>query len=248
MAHTGQLSGRTALVVGGAGGIGKAIGAAFVREGARVVLADYRGEAAISAATDIDAETGVSMDITDESSVAKAVGITKDVLGHIDILVNSAGIATQAPVAEMSLAMWTETITVDLSGVFLVTHHVLPDMLERKSGRIINIASQLGIKGGHSLAHYCAAKAGVIGFTKSLALEVASEGVLVNAISPGPVDTPMVAGIDEEWKKAKRKELPLGRFGVPEEIAPTAVLLASDPGGNLYVGANLGPNSGDVMP
>jgi 3-oxoacyl-[acyl-carrier protein] reductase len=248
MALTGQLTGRTALVVGGAGGIGKAIGAAYVREGASVVLADFKGDMAVSAAEEISADAGISIDVTDESSVIEAVELAKKTLGRIDILVNSAGIATQAPVANMSLAMWTETITVDLSGVFLVTHHVLPDMLERKSGRIINIASQLGIKGGHSLAHYCAAKAGVIGFTKSLALEVASQGVLVNAISPGPVDTPMVAGIDEEWKAAKRKELPLGRFGVPEEVAPTAVLLASDPGGNLYVGANLGPNSGDVMP
>jgi 3-oxoacyl-[acyl-carrier protein] reductase len=248
MALTGQLTGRTALVVGGAGGIGKAIGAAFVREGASVVLADFNGDMAVSAAKEIGAGAGISIDVTDESSVIEAVELAEETLGRIDILVNSAGIATQAPVADMSLAMWTETITVDLSGVFLVTHHVLPGMLERKSGRIINIASQLGIKGGHSLAHYCAAKAGVIGFTKSLALEVVSQGVLVNAISPGPVDTPMVAGIDEEWKAAKRKELPLGRFGVPEEIAPTAVLLASDPGGNLYVGANLGPNSGDVMP
>jgi 3-oxoacyl-[acyl-carrier protein] reductase len=248
MALTGQLTGRTALVVGGAGGIGKAIGAAFVREGASVVLADFKGDMAVSAAEEISAKGGISIDVSNESSVIEAVELAKETLGRIDVLVNSAGIATQAPVADMSLAMWTETITVDLTGVFLVTHYVLPDMLERKSGRIINIASQLGIKGGHSLAHYCAAKAGVIGFTKSLALEVASQGVLVNAISPGPVDTPMVAGIDEEWKAAKRKELPLGRFGVPDEIAPTAVLLASDPGGNLYVGANLGPNSGDVMP
>jgi 3-oxoacyl-[acyl-carrier protein] reductase len=121
-------------------------------------------------------------------------------------------------------------------------------MLERRWGRIINIASQLGIKGGHGLAHYAAAKAGVIGLTKSLALEVSARGVLVNAIAPGPIDTPMVEGITEDWKAAKRAELPLGRFGRPEEVAPTAVLLASDPGGNLYVGQTLGPNSGDVMP
>ncbi len=244
----GQLDGRTALIVGGAGGIGKAIGAAFVAEGARVVLADRSAEAADQAANAVGADAGIGIDVTDEDSVITGVSAARDVLSRIDILVNSAGIATQAPVAEMSLDMWNETLAVDLSGVFLVTHHVLPEMLERKSGRIINIASQLGIKGGASLAHYCAAKAGVTAFTKSLALEVSSEGVLVNAISPGPIETPMVAGIDEEWKAAKRKELPLGRFGQPEEVAPTAVLLASDPGGNLYVGANLGPNSGDVMP
>ena len=248
MTRTGQLEGRTALVVGGAGGIGKAIGEAFVAEGAAVVIADRSASAAQAAATEISATAGVAIDVTDEASVIAGVSAARAALGRIDILVNSAGIATQAPVADMPLAMWNETLGVDLTGVFLVTHHVLPEMLERKDGRIINIASQLGIKGGHSLAHYCAAKGGVIAFTKSLALEVAAEGVLVNAISPGPVDTPMVAGIDEEWKAAKRKELPLGRFGVPQEIAPTAVLLASSPGGNLYVGANLGPNSGDVMP
>lgn len=248
MTSTGQLTGRTALIVGGAGGIGKAIGAAYVAEGALVVIADRSADAAKEAAQEIGAVAGVSMDVADEDSVIAGVAAARDAASRIDILVNSAGIATQAPVADMSLEMWTETLQIDLTGVFLVTHHVLPEMIERKSGRIINIASQLGIKGGHSLAHYCSAKAGVLGFTKSLALEVAADGILVNAISPGPIDTPMVAGIDEEWKAAKRKELPLGRFGVPEEVAPTAVLLASDPGGNLYVGANLGPNSGDVMP
>jgi len=248
MSTTGQLTGRTALVVGGAGGIGKAIAAAFIVEGASVAIADRSVQAVEREAADIGASSGIVIDVTDEESVIAGVAAARESLGRIDILVNSAGIATQAPVAQMPLDMWNETLAVDLTGVFLVTHHVLGEMIERKSGRIINIASQLGIKGGHSLAHYCAAKAGVIGFTKSLALEVAADGVLVNAISPGPIDTPMVAGIDEEWKAAKRKELPLGRFGVPEEVAPTAVLLASDPGGNLYVGANLGPNSGDVMP
>jgi 3-oxoacyl-[acyl-carrier protein] reductase len=121
-------------------------------------------------------------------------------------------------------------------------------MIERGEGRVINVASQLGIKGGRGLAHYSAAKAGVLGLTKALALEVAEHGVLVNAIAPGPVHTAMVAGITEEWKAAKQAELPLGRFGVPEEVAPTAVLLAGSPGGNLYVGQTLGPNSGDVMP
>jgi 3-oxoacyl-[acyl-carrier protein] reductase len=121
-------------------------------------------------------------------------------------------------------------------------------MVAQGSGRVVNVASQLGIKGGESLVHYSAAKAGVIGLTKALAREVAPHGVLVNAIAPGPIETPLVAGISEDWKIAKRAELPLGRFGLPHEIAPTAVLLASDPGGNLYVGQTLGPNSGDVMP
>lgn len=243
----GTLSGRSALVVGGAGGIGGGIAEAFLAAGAKVVIADYNEDNTKRRAQEIGCH-GVAIDVTNETSVRCAVADSTKVLGQIDILVNSAGIATQAPVVDMSLEVWNETIAVDLSGVFLVTHHVLPQMLERKDGRIINVASQLGIKGGASLAHYSAAKAGVIAFTKSLALEVSAAGVLVNAIAPGPVYTQMIAGIDEEWKAAKAKELPLGRFGEIEEVAPTAVLLASSPGGNLYVGQTLGPNSGDVMP
>jgi 3-oxoacyl-[acyl-carrier protein] reductase len=233
------LENRTALVVGGASGIGRAIATAYVKEGARVVVADR---------AEVSGFDSVPIDVTDEASVAAAVAAATGLLGEIDILVNSAGILTEAPLIEMDLATWTQTLAVDLTGVFLCCRHVVPRMVERGHGRVINIASQLGIKGGQGLSHYSAAKAGVIGLTKSLALEVSARGVLVNAIAPGPIETPMVDGITEEWKAAKRAELPLGRFGRPEEVAPTAVLLASDPGGNLYVGQTLGPNSGDVMP
>jgi 3-oxoacyl-[acyl-carrier protein] reductase len=229
------LHGRTALVVGGGSGIGRAIAQAFTAAGADVVVADRKN-------------ARVYIDVTDEDAVRAAVAEASSVLGRIDVLVNSAGILTESPLTEMDLATWTETIGVDLTGVFLCCRHVVPGMVERGFGRVINIASQLGIKGGRDLAHYSAAKAGVIGLTKSLALEVAEYGVLVNAIAPGPIETPMVEGITEGWKAAKRRELPLGRFGRPEEVAPTAVLLASDPGGNLFVGQTLGPNSGDVMP
>ena len=136
----------------------------------------------------------------------------------------------------------------DLTGVFLCCREVVGEMRRRKWGRIINIASQLAIKGGTGLSHYSAAKAGVVGLTKALALETAADNVLVNNIAPGPIETPLVDGISEEWKAAKRAGLPLLRFGLADEVAPTALLLASDPGGNLYVGQTLGPNSGDVMP
>jgi 3-oxoacyl-[acyl-carrier protein] reductase len=239
-----MLQRRTALVVGGASGIGAAIAAAFTAAGACVVVADRSPCDPAS----LGVAGAVSLDVTDEESVTRAVAAAGEVVGPLDILVNSAGILTESPVATMELSTWSETLAVDLTGVFLCCRAVLPGMLERGSGRIINIASQLGIKGGRGLAHYAAAKAGVIALTKSLALEVSAHGVLVNAIAPGPIDTPMVEGITEDWKRAKRAELPLGRFGRPEEVAPTAVLLASDPGGNLYVGQTLGPNSGDVMP
>ena len=185
--------------------------------------------------------------MSNEDSVRAAFATARERLGTIDILVNSAGLLTESPMQDMTLAMWNETLSVDLTGVFLCCREVVGDMRRQKWGRIINIASQLAIKGGVGLSHYSAAKAGVVAFTKSLALEVAGDNVLVNSIAPGPIETPLVEGISEEWKAAKRDELPLGRFGAVEEVAPTAVLLASEPGGNLYVGQTLGPNSGDVM-
>ena len=188
-------------------------------------------------------------DVSDPAEVERIVATAADALnGRINILVNAAGIATESAVEDMPVEMWDEMLRVDLRSVFLCSRAVLPGMLERGWGRIISIASQLGIKGATGLAHYSAAKAGVIGFTKSLAQEVAARGVLVNAIAPGPIETPILDGLSEEWKAAKRAELPLGRFGVPDEVAPTAVLLAAEPDSNIYVGQVLGPNSGDVMP
>jgi 3-oxoacyl-[acyl-carrier protein] reductase len=241
------LDGKRALVTGAASGIGRAIATAFIDAGAVVTIAD-RNPHVTELATEMGAQRGEILDATSESAVDALVShiVTED--GGLDILVCSHGILTQSPAADMSTERWQETIDVDLSGVFLLNRAALRPMLEQRNGRIINIASQLAIKGGVSLAHYAAAKAGVIAMTKSIALETSKHGVLANAIAPGPIDTPMVAGIDEQWKRDKRAELPLGRFGTPEEIAPTAVLLASDPGGNLYVGQVLGPNSGDVMP
>jgi len=242
------LVGRTALVTGGASGIGRAIVQAFVAEGAQVVVLDRDADRARATAAEDGAAGGVGADVADEEQVVAAVTSARELLGRIDVLVNSAGLLTQSPLVDMPLAQWRETIDVDLTGVFLLCRAVVPEMVARGDGRVINIASQLALKGGASLTHYSAAKAGVLGLTKSLALEVSASGVLVNAIAPGPVQTPLVDGISEDWKSAKRRELPLGRFGRPEEVAPTAVLLASSPGGDLYVGQTLGPNSGDVMP
>lgn len=242
------LHDRVALVVGGASGIGASIARAFAADGALVVVADRDAERASSTAVAVAAAGSAALDVRDAASVEAAVQGVLAQHGRIDVLVNSAGILTESPLVEMSPEVWQETIDIDLTGVFLCCRSVVPHMVAARSGRVINIASQLGIKGGRGLVHYSAAKAGVIGLTKALALEVAEHGVLVNAIAPGPIDTPMVEGISEQWKAAKRADLPLGRFGVADEVAPTAVLLASDPGGNLYVGQTLGPNSGDVMP
>lgn len=229
--------GRAVVVTGGSSGIGKAIAAAFLANGDRVAVLDRAGS-----------DGAIRVDVADEASVRRAFAEARDRLGPIDVLVNSAGLLTESPLEDMSLAMWNETLTVDLTGVFLCCREVVGEMRQRKWGRIINIASQLAIKGGVGLTHYSAAKAGVVGLSKALALETAADNVLVNCIAPGPIETPLVEGISESWKAAKRAELPLRRFGTPAEVAPTALLLASDPGGNLFVGQTLGPNSGDVMP
>lgn len=244
----GVLEGRRALVTGGASGIGRAIAESYVDAGARVVIADRDLTAAEDAARAMAADGAVAVDVADEESVENAYAAAVGAIGVVDVLVNSAGILEESLLSEMSLDMWHRTLDVDLTGIFLMCRAAVPAMIAARSGRIVNIASQLGIKGGVGLTHYAAAKAGAIALTKSLALEVSRHNVLVNAIAPGPIETPLVDGITDEWKQAKRRELPLGRFGLPSEVAPTAVLLASDPGGNLYVGQTLGPNSGDVMP
>ena len=246
------LDGRRAVVTGAGSGIGEAIALAYAQAGAQLLLADIDAARADSVARrcralGAQAETVIG-DVGDESTAHRIIDRCVQAFGGIDILVNNAGMLTQSRCADMSTAMWDEMLRVDLRSVFLCARRAVPHMQAQRWGRIINIASQLGIKGGVELSHYAAAKAGVIGFTKSLALEVAPDNVLVNAIAPGPIATPLVDGISADWKRAKEASLPLGRFGRADEVAPTAVLLASDPGGNLYVGQTLGPNSGDVMP
>ncbi len=252
MSTSKPLDGRRAVVTGAGSGIGEAIALAYAQAGAQLLLADIDAARADSVAQrcralGAQAETVIG-DVGDESTAHRIIDRCVQAFGGIDILVNNAGMLTQSRCADMSTAMWDEMLRVDLRSVFLCARRAVPHMQAQRWGRIINIASQLGIKGGVELSHYAAAKAGVIGFTKSLALEVAPDNVLVNAIAPGPIATPLVDGISADWKRAKEASLPLGRFGRADEVAPTAVLLASDPGGNLYVGQTLGPNSGDVMP
>jgi 3-oxoacyl-[acyl-carrier protein] reductase len=246
----GRLQGKKALVTGGARGIGGAIATAFAREGADVAVLDLKianAEAKTAELKQFGVKTvAVAADVSNEAQVEAAVAAVIKGLGQIDILVNNAGIDTTSVVTEMSTSMWDEMMAVNLRSVFLCTRAVLKPMIERKFGRIINIASQLGHKGAPEMAHYAAAKAGVIGFTKSLAYEVARDGVTANAICPGPIETELYRGLPEEWRKTKLNELPIRRAGQVTEIAPTAVLLASEEGA-YYIGATMNPNGGDVM-
>jgi 3-oxoacyl-[acyl-carrier protein] reductase len=247
-----SLRGKTAVITGAGSGIGAAIARIFASEGADLALLDLDPEQADRVATECTA-LGVKaiarrVDVTDSDDVKAAIDAAAEELGGLDILVSSAGILDETPFLELSPETFDKTLDVDLRGVFLAARWAAPHMVKRGGGRIINISSQLGIKGGTGLAHYVSAKAGVIGLTKALALELAPHAILVNAIAPGPIFTPLIDGLSEDWKTAKQAELPVGRFGTAEEVAPTALLLASSPGGNLYTGQTLGPNSGDVMP
>ncbi|MCS6558007.1 SDR family oxidoreductase [Curtobacterium flaccumfaciens pv. flaccumfaciens] len=242
-----DLTGTTALVTGGASGIGLAIVETFVAAGARVVAADLDADGLADLAERLGVRT-IVLDVTDEDRVEAAVASVDEESGGIQVLVNAAGVLTQAPLEELTTADWARVMAIDLTGVFLVMRAVGRRMLRDGHGRIINLASQLAIKGGSEVAHYAAAKAGVIALTKSAAIEWSGRGVLVNAIAPGPIVSPMTDRMTAQWRTDKAAELPIGRFGVPAEVAPTALLLASSPAGDLYTGQTLGPNSGDVMP
>jgi NAD(P)-dependent dehydrogenase (short-subunit alcohol dehydrogenase family) len=247
----GKLEGRIAVVTGAASGIGKGIAIAFAREGADIVVADRSGEDAAAEVLAAIQALGrnavfVQTDVSDESSVRAMAAAAIARYGRVDILVNNAGIFTESLIEDMPIEDWDRVVNVNLRGTFLCTRVLIGQMLERGDGRIINIASQLGQIGGGAVGHYSASKAGVIGFTKSLAREVSSRGVLVNAIAPGPIETPLLDSETEQWRSAKLAELPIGRFGTVDEVTPTAVMLASADG-SYYVGQTLGPNGGDVM-
>jgi len=246
----GRLEGKIALITGAGKGIGKAIALAFAREGADVIVNDIDSENAQKVAEEIR-KSGVRFkaiiaDVANEAEVDRTVTEALRAFGRIDILVNNAGIAGPATgLADMPVTEWDRVIAVDLRSVFLCTKFVLPSMLKHKYGKIINIASQLGQRGEAGLVAYCAAKAGVIGFTKALARELAPY-INVNAIGPGPVDTDLTRSIGEEGIRPIISRLPMKRIGTVDDIAPTAVFLASEDS-KWYTGQTLGPNGGDVM-
>lgn len=247
-----SLHGRVALVTGAATGIGRAIALAFAQAGAAVLVNHLdRAEQAGAVAAQIHSGGGralvVEADVTNSAGLAAMLAQAEQVLGPVDVLVNNAGIILEKPFLEITEAQWDHLLAVDLKSVFLVSRAVLPSMVARGHGVIINMASDLGLLGRENFAAYCAAKAGVIGLTKAMAREFAP-AIRINAIAPGPVNTAMVSlQAMSPAAMAKELEIPQSRIAEPDEIAATALFLASELS-RFYCGQVLGPNGGSVMP
>lgn len=232
-----DFDGRTALVTGGAGGIGLAIARQLAQGGARVVLVDLERQALDVAAASLAEprhHLALAVDVTRPEGVEQAVATVLEATGRIDILVNSAGVALLEPAGEVSEAAWERTLAVNLTAPLLLAQAVAPAMRRQRHGRIINLASQASVVALRRHAAYCASKAGLVGLTRVLALEWATDGITVNAISPTVVDTPLG---HQAWAgeagEAMRALIPTGRFAQPEEVARLAVFLAGTHAGML---------------
>ncbi len=246
-----KLAGKIALITGGSRGIGRATALAFAAEGADIAFCHLNDDAkAGETATEIRAlgrrAMHRSVDVADIASGRAFAGQAALEFGPIDILFNNAGMNIRKPFEAYNEEEFDRIISVHLKGMFFMAQAVYPAMVARGQGCIINVASQRGLKGAVNSAPYSAAKAAIIGFTRALAWEATPKGVRVNAIAPGPIVTDHTATMTPEDRQAFIDALPVGRFGRPEEIAATAMLLAG-PDGGFYVGATLSPNGGDVM-
>ncbi len=254
---THHLGGAHALVTGGGTGIGAAIATRLAEAGARVTVVGRRPEPLQRVTGGLSTAQAVPFDVTDEEEIETGLATAIEEFGPIDILVNNAGAAESAPFERTTLDTWRAMLEVNLTGVFLMSRVVLPGMVERRWGRIVSIASTAGLKGYAYVAAYCAAKHGVIGLTRSLALEVAQKGVTVNAVCPGYTETDLLAdsiaditektGVSEDEAQAQLVESnPQGRFVSPEEVAEVTAWLVG-PNTAAITGQAIVVAGGEVM-
>ena len=228
-----DFTGKVAIVTGSGRGIGKAIAMKLAENGATVVINDV-GDSAPAEQTAAEIKNlnrqamAIMADVSSSADVAKMVVTAIAAYGKVDILVNNAGITRDQLTMKMTDEEWDKVLAIDLKSVFLCTRAVLRPMLKQRSGRIISMSSVVGIIGNAGQANYAAAKAGIIGFTKTIAKEVASRGITVNAVAPGFIDTPMTQVLPEERKQALMNNIPLGYLGTPRDIAETVAFLASE--------------------
>lgn len=227
-----EFAGRAAIVTGGGAGIGLAIARCLARNGADVVVPDFNGPAAEAAAAELRGlgvrALAFQADVADARRMEEVVAATVESLGGVHILVNNAGITRDNLLLRMTAEQWDLVIRTNLTGTFVATHAVLRQMLKQRAGSIISIASVIGLMGNPGQANYAASKAGILGFTKSIAREVASRGIRVNAVAPGYIATEMTARLPEEARQAILKNIPLPRMGEPEDVARAVRFLCSD--------------------
>jgi 3-oxoacyl-[acyl-carrier protein] reductase len=224
-----DLSGRTAFVTGSTRGIGLAVARVLHDAGARVGIVGREASRAQAVAASLgERTTGVGCDVANESEVAAAIAAAESALGPIDILVNNAGLTRDNILLRLTPADWETVLSANLTGAFHTTRAVLKGMMKRRWGRIVNITSIVGITGNKGQSNYAASKAGLIGFTKSVAKEYASRGILANCVAPGFIETDMTSGLPEEARATLLEDIALGRLGRPEDVAGAVLFLASE--------------------
>jgi len=245
-----DLKGKTALITGSARGIGKAIADRLATSGASVVISDIMEDVAKATADEFNSKgfdaMAVKADVSDKNDTAKLIDDTIERFGKIDIVVNNAGITKDTLLIRMNESDWDAVLNVNLKGAFLVSQAAAKVMIKQRSGRIVNISSVVGRMGNAGQTNYAASKAGLIGFTKSAAKELASRGITVNAIAPGFIDTEMTGKMSDEAKEKLFNLIPLKRLGTPEDIASVTAFLVSDDAAYI-TGQVIGVDGGLLM-